>query len=300
MMFVYQSRWRDLAVQLLGCVVAVVAGVPSNASAQVPASSTFHWEVSTDGISWTSSDVAVPISQHSLQIRARVEFDPPQSQDFTTCFGQTFFDATVTGIGGAGAFDSVDSFVRPGWSWCRFASVSTRFGNMIKIDEPGDTLLPGGGTGWLRPCQLNFSVGIEENWENPITAFSYRLNFDGTPGVRDISARLGWNNTSVPPNHFVSVWSRAAGGQSRGYILPTTLAPPLRITVLCPADVDDGTGTGTPDLGVTIDGLLYYLTLYADASPRADLDNGTTTGTPDGGVTTDDLLYYLVRYELGC
>jgi hypothetical protein len=51
---------------------------------------------------------------------------------------------------------------------------------------------------------------------------------------------------------------------------------------------------------VTIDDLLYYLTLYADGAPQADLDNGTGTGTPDGGVTVDDLLYFLLRYEQGC
>jgi hypothetical protein len=27
---------------------------------------------------------------------------------------------------------------------------------------------------------------------------------------------------------------------------------------------------------------------------------GTGTGTPDGGVTIDDLLYYLLRFEAGC
>ena len=33
---------------------------------------------------------------------------------------------------------------------------------------------------------------------------------------------------------------------------------------------------------------------------RADVDDGTATGTPDGGVTIDDLLYYLQRFEAGC
>jgi hypothetical protein len=32
----------------------------------------------------------------------------------------------------------------------------------------------------------------------------------------------------------------------------------------------------------------------------ADVDDGSATGTPDGGVTIDDLLYYLVRFESGC
>lgn len=33
---------------------------------------------------------------------------------------------------------------------------------------------------------------------------------------------------------------------------------------------------------------------------QADTDDGSGTGTPDGGVTIDDLLYYLLRFEGGC
>jgi phosphatidate phosphatase APP1 len=32
----------------------------------------------------------------------------------------------------------------------------------------------------------------------------------------------------------------------------------------------------------------------------ADVDDGSGTGTPDGGVTIDDLLYFLARLEAGC
>ncbi|QQS09654.1 MAG: hypothetical protein IPK69_03260 [Phycisphaerales bacterium] len=68
----------------------------------------------------------------------------------------------------------------------------------------------------------------------------------------------------------------------------------------CVADVDDGTGTGTPDGGVTIDDLLYYLGIFNAGSVSADVDDGSGTGTPDGGVTIDDLLYYLIRFNAGC
>lgn len=68
----------------------------------------------------------------------------------------------------------------------------------------------------------------------------------------------------------------------------------------CVADVDDGTGTGAPDDGVTIDDLLYYIELFRQGLVSADLDDGSSTGTPDGGVTIDDLLYYLLRFEVGC
>ncbi len=68
----------------------------------------------------------------------------------------------------------------------------------------------------------------------------------------------------------------------------------------CVADFDDGSGTGTPDGGVTIDDLLYYLGLFEAGTICADVDDGSGTGTPDLGVTIDDLLYYLLRFEAGC
>lgn len=68
----------------------------------------------------------------------------------------------------------------------------------------------------------------------------------------------------------------------------------------CPADFDDGSGTGTPDGGVTIDDLLYYLSIFEAGDVRADVDDGSGTGTLDGGVTIDDLLYFLERFEAGC
>ncbi len=68
----------------------------------------------------------------------------------------------------------------------------------------------------------------------------------------------------------------------------------------CVADVDDGSGTGTPDGGVTIDDLLYYLSLFEAGVIAADLDDGSGTGTSDGGVTVDDLLFYLSHFATGC
>jgi hypothetical protein len=72
------------------------------------------------------------------------------------------------------------------------------------------------------------------------------------------------------------------------------------LTPQCVADVDDGSSTGTPDGGVGVEDLLYYLSLYDAGSPDADVDNGTGTGTSDGGVGIEDLLYYLLRYDAGC
>ncbi len=69
---------------------------------------------------------------------------------------------------------------------------------------------------------------------------------------------------------------------------------------LCPADLDDGSGTGTPDAAVDINDLLYFLAAYEGGGLAADLDDGGGGGTPDGAVTIDDLLFFLAHYEGGC
>lgn len=70
--------------------------------------------------------------------------------------------------------------------------------------------------------------------------------------------------------------------------------------VICTADVDDGTGSGIPDGGVTIDDLLFYLAVFDAGDIRADVDDGSGSGTTDGGVTIEDLLYFLQRFDRGC
>lgn len=58
------------------------------------------------------------------------------------------------------------------------------------------------------------------------------------------------------------------------------------------ADVDDGSATGVPDGGVTIDDLLYYLAIFEQGAIEADFTN-------DDGVTIDDLLLYLEKFQQG-
>lgn len=68
----------------------------------------------------------------------------------------------------------------------------------------------------------------------------------------------------------------------------------------CLADLDDGTGTGVCDGGVSIDDLLYFLDAYARGDWVADLDDGSGWGASDGAVTIDDLLFFLRAYDVGC
>jgi hypothetical protein len=66
---------------------------------------------------------------------------------------------------------------------------------------------------------------------------------------------------------------------------------------VCPADFDNGSLTGRPDGGVTIDDLTYYLGLYFAGNLEADLEPDTGQ---DRGVTIDDLILYLGSYSAGC
>ncbi len=68
----------------------------------------------------------------------------------------------------------------------------------------------------------------------------------------------------------------------------------------CPSDLDDGSGSGTPDGGTDINDLLFFLARYEAADLPADLDDGSGSGTPDGGVDINDLLFFLSHYETGC
>ncbi|QQS09935.1 MAG: hypothetical protein IPK69_04760 [Phycisphaerales bacterium] len=72
------------------------------------------------------------------------------------------------------------------------------------------------------------------------------------------------------------------------------------IAAPCPADQDDGSGTGTRDSAITIDDLLYFLGVFQSGNAAADLDDGSATGTHDGAVTIDDLLFFLDHFNAGC
>lgn len=72
------------------------------------------------------------------------------------------------------------------------------------------------------------------------------------------------------------------------------------IDIYCPADLDDGSATGTIDGGVDINDLLFFLEVFEVGSSSADVDDGSFTGTSDGGVDINDLLFFLSHFEVGC
>jgi choice-of-anchor C domain-containing protein len=114
-------------------------------------------------------------------------------------------------------------------------------------------------------------------------------------------SNMGWREEAID---FVAAGSstlirfQSTSPSFAGPFIDQIILEPTRPT--CVADVDDGTGTGTPDGGVTVDDLLYYLVVFEGGVPDADVDDGSGAGVPDGGVTIDDLLYYLLRFEQGC
>lgn len=65
------------------------------------------------------------------------------------------------------------------------------------------------------------------------------------------------------------------------------------------ADVDDGSGTGRCDGGVTLDDLLYYIVLYEAGDIRADIAPADSEGDTDGVVDIDDLIEFVERFTDG-
>jgi hypothetical protein len=68
----------------------------------------------------------------------------------------------------------------------------------------------------------------------------------------------------------------------------------------CRADLDNGSGSGSPDGAVDINDLVYFLVRFESGHVAVDLDNGSGSGTPDGGVDVNDWLFFLLRFEAGC
>ncbi|QQS08695.1 MAG: multicopper oxidase family protein [Phycisphaerales bacterium] len=126
------------------------------------------------------------------------------------------------------------------------------------------------------------------------------------PLIPPSPSETGWKDTvQASPNMITRVAARFEGFTGlfpyHCHILEHEDHEMMRqFRVVCVADFDDGSGTGQPDGGVTIDDLLYYLNAFNAGTLNADVDDGTATGNPDGGVTIDDLLYYLNRFNAGC
>ena len=121
----------------------------------------------------------------------------------------------------------------------------------------------------------------------PADARSYLWRLPASQGVSSVKVRVvakdrRFQNTSAESGAF-------------------SIAPGTWPTA-CPADIDDGSGTGARDGGVTIDDLLYFLAAFEQGTTAADLDNDgePSAGVPDQAVDINDLLYFIARFEAGC
>jgi hypothetical protein len=122
--------------------------------------------------------------------------------------------------------------------------------------------------------------------------------------VRDLPAAARSYNWALPPSTGIpGVGLRVVARDSRFQNSASDVAIAITPgTGGCPADLDNGSGTGTPDDAVDINDLLYFLVVFENGSEDADLDNDgdPAVGTPDGGVDINDLLFFLARFEMGC
>ena len=170
-----------------------------------------------------------------------------------------------------------DDGTLPGWSIASSDALLTR-GQVGQVFPPSVINL---GSEWRVAARQAYYVAIHY----PNFNGSCEWHAAGTNGTRIPGTQIWRWDLQTP-------WQRSTNSEMPAF--------ELRIDHPCFADFDDGSASGTPDGGVTIDDLLYYTTIFADGLPSADLDDGTMTGTPDGGVTAEDLLFFLARYAEGC
>jgi hypothetical protein len=117
-------------------------------------------------------------------------------------------------------------------------------------------------------------------------------------GARGFSCWIDFDDAMV--GCFATDLTQSGNIQPLLYLLRRAAQDAIRNPIPCIADLDDGSGTGTPDAGVTVDDLLYFLHTFEQGSLAADVDDGSGTGTPDAGVTIDDLHYFILRFAQGC
>ena len=204
-----------------------IAGLAAAASAQGTGS--IVYQVSADnGATWNNGTIDVDQSQTSVLVRIQASW----SSDLNMyAFAGSQFDAVVSG---AGAGDSVSDATRPfpTGAGSNQTIVATRFGNEIKIDDVRDTSGPGAGTRGVFPGQLvEQFAGTNFTSANPINIFTFKLNLDGTEGLRSFRnlyiAPSGGNTT----DHVMRVYTSSSGGQNN----PVTTTTGGGVNVVIPA-----------------------------------------------------------------
>ncbi len=131
-----------------------------------------------------------------------------------------------------------------------------------------------------------------------LAPLSYQWRKDGT----NLNDGAGVSGATTETLRLISVDESDAGVYSVvvGNACGGSATASAQVRVRCPADFDDGSGTGTPDGGVDSSDVIFFFAAFENGDPRIDIDDGSGTGTPDGGVDVSDVLYFVTRWRAGC
>ncbi len=153
----------------------------------------------------------------------------------------------------------------------------------------------------IQMAPIGYAYADGQYWDDTL--------YDIPPGAARAQVRVFYQTTSREYIEFLRDTNQGGPGNVgevvyNQWLLQGKSAPAemdlASIRLVCPSDLDDGSGTGSPDHGTDINDLLYFLAAYEAGAAAADLDDGSDTGVPDGGIDINDLLYFLARYEAGC
>lgn len=232
---------------------------------------------------------------------------------------------------GGGAYSMV--FAEPRIVNCTFAAnQSATSGGAIFGSDPGTTTVVNtiawgnvpdelvGNVNATSSCVRGGAAGVGNIGDDPRFVLSPDPGTDGRWGTSDDQAgnlqlrRISHCIDAGDSRAVRDEWVRDLAGSPRrmnDWRTPPRGVGPIPIVDMgayeflgsasgCIDDLDDGSGTGTPDGGITVDDLLYFLARYMEGSEEADLDDGNRLGVRDFGVTIDDLLFFLERFSQGC
>lgn len=238
----------------------------------------FRWEGSVDGGEiWVGDELLVRDPWTTVQLRARVGW----SLEGSWGFAGTTLDIVVETPD-----QTADDLVNPARPWPLYGPmqtlVTTRFGNVLKLDDSRDTMPPGKGNrgiviGQATPVWFEFDPG------NPITIFTLSLVLDGTSGPRLVTE--AFQNLSSEMNNtdrVFKVYTTPGGGTT----VPLTTRHPLTIRVLCPSDF-------TQDGQVDFFDYLDFVHAYGVEHEDADVNY-------DGQIDFNDYLDFVAAFSAGC
>jgi hypothetical protein len=191
-------------------LVWVAASLTSNTPALAqPFSARLTWQFSEDYVNWTNTGLVTPGIER-VHVRALLTYQQPST--YFTRFGMSHCDPTVTGIAGAGLGDNVESvYHRYNVDLLNSDQFgTTRFGDVLKIDQLGDNAPPGAGTGWIQSFQDSPSLQPLTDDLPVIVLYQYTVVLDGTPGRRRLDGAYRSQSSTVP-NAFVRIWAPQAG-----------------------------------------------------------------------------------------